>query len=263
MSTRRERLERKRAKRQQWADSRTAEAERRLRTARTMADGIPFGQPILIGHHSEKRDRNYRGRIQSNFEKSFEASNMAAHHTSKAAGLEAQLDRSIYSDDSDAIEQLQARIAEREAERSKMALINKLYRKKDAAGLAELGLNYDKLRTACLALPTYRSQVPYEAYELSNLGGRIQADKKRLVAIQARQQLAAKAGQTETGVLIEHQPNWNGWCRVTFAEKPEREILNALREAGFRWGAGHWAGYFEKLPQAVAELTETTGRKRP
>ena len=23
---------------------------------------IPFGQPILIGHHSEKRDRNYRRR---------------------------------------------------------------------------------------------------------------------------------------------------------------------------------------------------------
>jgi hypothetical protein len=23
---------------------------------------IPFGQPILVGHHSEKRDRNYRAK---------------------------------------------------------------------------------------------------------------------------------------------------------------------------------------------------------
>ncbi len=40
-----------------------AEAGARLNTARKMAAVIPFGQPILIGHHSEKRDRNYRGRI--------------------------------------------------------------------------------------------------------------------------------------------------------------------------------------------------------
>ena len=39
------------------------------------------------------------------------------------------LDRSIYSDDADAVETLTARIAEREAEREKMKTVNKLYRK--------------------------------------------------------------------------------------------------------------------------------------
>ena len=28
--------------------------------AKGMQDTIPFGQPILVGHHSEKRDRNFR-----------------------------------------------------------------------------------------------------------------------------------------------------------------------------------------------------------
>ncbi|MFG9957598.1 DUF3560 domain-containing protein, partial [Pseudomonas aeruginosa] len=28
--------------------------------AKTMASAIPFGQPILVGHHSEGRDRRYR-----------------------------------------------------------------------------------------------------------------------------------------------------------------------------------------------------------
>jgi len=40
--------------------------------ARKMADIIPFGQPILVGHYSEKGDRNYRGRIDNKFRKGFE-----------------------------------------------------------------------------------------------------------------------------------------------------------------------------------------------
>lgn len=30
-----------------------------------MASVIPMGQPILVGHHSEKRDRNYRNKIHN------------------------------------------------------------------------------------------------------------------------------------------------------------------------------------------------------
>jgi hypothetical protein len=35
--------------------------------ARKMADVIPFGQPILVGHYGEKGDRNYRKRIDNKF----------------------------------------------------------------------------------------------------------------------------------------------------------------------------------------------------
>lgn len=40
-----------------------------------MAEVIPFGQPILVGHHSEKADRNYRNKIQNKMSKSVEAGN--------------------------------------------------------------------------------------------------------------------------------------------------------------------------------------------
>ncbi|HDY6823612.1 TPA: DUF3560 domain-containing protein, partial [Pseudomonas aeruginosa] len=39
--------------------------------AKTMASAIPFGQPILVGHHSEGRDRRYRDRIHSTYGKAF------------------------------------------------------------------------------------------------------------------------------------------------------------------------------------------------
>ena len=43
-------------------------------------------------------------------------------------------------------------------------------------------------------------------------------------------------------------------ARVTFAEKPEREILTALKAAGYRWQKCCWSGEAAKLPQSVKEL---------
>lgn len=43
----------------------TAQSEELFRKSSRMADAIPFGQPILVGHYSEKSDRNYRNRIRN------------------------------------------------------------------------------------------------------------------------------------------------------------------------------------------------------
>lgn len=71
------------------ADQRSAHAESTsdilYSRAKDMASVIPFGQPILVGHHSEKRDRNYRGRIEGTFKKAFEESDKAAYYAGKAA----------------------------------------------------------------------------------------------------------------------------------------------------------------------------------
>jgi hypothetical protein len=52
--------------------------------AKEMASIIPFGQPILVGHHSEKRDRNYRDRIHNTFGKAFEEQEKAEYYSGKA-----------------------------------------------------------------------------------------------------------------------------------------------------------------------------------
>ena len=50
------------------------------------------------------------------------------------------------------------------------------------------------------------------------------------------------------GVVV--QPHGE-YCRVVFAEKPAREILNALKAAGFSWGDGGWSGKADRLPDEV------------
>lgn len=49
-----------------------------------MAEHIPPGQPILRGHHSEKRDRRYRGRIFAKQGKAYAEGKRAAYWTGRA-----------------------------------------------------------------------------------------------------------------------------------------------------------------------------------
>jgi hypothetical protein len=103
-----------------WAEGRESKAEAAHETASRMADAILFGQPILVGHHSEGRDRRYRSRIASNMDKVVEHSRKAESMRSRADNIEAAAEHAIYSDDPDVVERLEERIADLEAERDKV-----------------------------------------------------------------------------------------------------------------------------------------------
>lgn len=248
--TRREYLEKKLEKRAEWAAGREAKSTAAFNRFRSIGDGIPMGQPILVGHHSEKRHRRDIGRMDSALRQASESSQMAELHRSKAAGLEAQLDGSIFSDDPDAVEALEARISELEAKRERKKGSNKAFKKGDQAWSEFLGITLEQAAAARKAIMEGYSwtQQPHPAYELSNLGGNIGRLRKRLVDVKAR---AARMEKAEAvGVLIE---GTGDYIRVTFPEKPAREVLNALREAGFRWGGGSWTGRRDALPEIVKQ----------
>jgi len=239
--TRRERLEAKAERRRDWAAARTQKASAlRAVGSEYRHDWAFITQP---GHIPARAAMNRRD------EKAYEHSQMAEHHQQKAAGLEHQLERSIFSDDPDAIERLEAKAAELEAKRDTMKRVNALYRKGDAAGLAALGIDFQRLREKLAAAGAYFGKAPHMPYELQNLGAEIRRARQRVEEVKRRQQ-RSEAAEQAGGVTIERHEVVN-WCRVTFAEKPEREILNALREAGYRWGGGSWQGYLDRLPACV------------
>ena len=253
--TYRERKEARLEKRRDWAESRDLKAAQAFNTARTIADGIPMGQPVLIGHHSERHHRRDIARIDANMRKGCESEQMASEHRSKAGGIAHQLDTSIYSDDPDAIEALQSRVTELEATRDRMKRVNTLYRKNDVAGLAAMGLNLDTLKARVAAIGYSWVKAPYEAYQLSNLGARITAAKKRITDVQDRQRRAA-AAEEAGGVAVQYSTD-GVYCRLTFADKPERSTLDALKAAGFHWGAGSWGGTTRNLPADIAHEVAT------
>lgn len=71
MNSYEEKQEARRARYEEKASRLRDEAHRLHDQAHEMASAIPFGQPILVGHHSEGRDRRYRARIHDTFGKAF------------------------------------------------------------------------------------------------------------------------------------------------------------------------------------------------
>jgi len=174
-------MERRAEQRREWAEGRRDKSDAAFGQARAISDMIPFGQPILVGHHSEGRARRDQVRIQSGVGKGVEHHQMAQHHEEKADNIRAQLERSIFSDDPDAVERLQERIAELEAQRDRIKAYNASCRK----GSPDESLLDDAQRAS---LATVRRVCPYQmgkkgempGYELTNLGGNIRRLQKRL-----------------------------------------------------------------------------------
>lgn len=245
---RRERLGRKLEKRQEWAVKASGRSDAAYAASTRIADGIPLGQPILIGHHSEKRARRDQARIHSAMSRSVEQQKLAAHHVSKAAGLEAQLESHIFSDDEDAIERLEQKIAELEALCDKLTAANRAWRK---GGRQELETQFG------VALAAAAAKVMGQGYSWIRSPFNLTSDRAEIRRCRARiehiRKMRARTEEAESagGVVVRGNDNW---CIVTFADKPDRMILGELKRAGFRWGSGSWHGLRENLPASVAAL---------
>jgi hypothetical protein len=253
--TRRERIEKRLERRREWADGARAKAASAHRAAYRAVDGIPPGQPILVGHHSERGHRRALERADQAMRRGIERGEMAARHSSKAANLERALERTVFSDDGDALEKLEERIAEREAERDRIKRYNATARKAAKKGEPHGDLSIlseeqrEDLATLLRVCPyQVRPGGAFPAYKLSNLSGRIKADRDRMAQIKRQAERQAEAEEAG-GVVVKR---YGESAQVTFAEKPERSVINALKAAGFFWNGGSWHGRAEDLPEEVA-----------
>jgi len=242
--TRRERLRQKAERRREWAAQRESRAASRDKVGERYRHDWAFAtQP---GRIPERERMNRRD------ERSHEDRAAAKHHRSKAAGLEKQLKRTIFWDDDDAIEKLEARIAGLEKQRDAIKTANRIVRRKPKnestpAKLAELRDVFgEKFDAAKLFEPDSCGRYGFPAYHCQNLGGNIRRCRDRLAAVKRQQERSDSAAEAG-GVIVEGDE----YVTITFAEKPGRDILSALKDAGFRWSGGSWRGERENIPACV------------
>lgn len=175
----RERLEHRLEQRETWADSReakrdTAWAEADLSEEKT---GIPLGQPILVGHHSERRHRKVIERADRKGFEGLEHQRMAERHHTAGGNLERQLRTSIYDDDPDALERLREKLEGLEAQRERVKTINQAIRK--GTPLDTLSLTEGERKNLAMAAQ-YQGIKGYPPYVLQNLGGLITRTRQRI-----------------------------------------------------------------------------------
>lgn len=69
-----------------YRDNRQADAERARAAVARLADHIPLGQPILVGHHSERHARKDAARIENGMRKAVQLWDTAEYWKQRAAG---------------------------------------------------------------------------------------------------------------------------------------------------------------------------------
>lgn len=210
------------------AQKASTEARAASESASRKASVIPFGQPILVGHHSETRDRNFRNSITKGFEKSFKLSEKAEHYEQRAAAVGTG---GISSDDPEALAKLSDKLAKLERDQETMKKINAFVRKNNQSGIEALG--YTTEQAAAFFKPDFCGRVGFPSYALTNNNANIKRIKDRIAELSKNAERVAveKAG---SGYQYKENSEENR-VMFFFDAKPSKDIRDILKAYGFKF----------------------------
>jgi hypothetical protein len=154
----------------------------------------------------------------------------------------------IMAGDSDAVQRLQANIAEAEQMQARMKVANLIVRKyvkKDRAqGVTELVTQgFSEVNAQKLFQPDFCGRLGFSDYALTNNSANIRRMKARLEQISSMKKATGFEAQGEKARL-EDAPSDNR-VRLFFPSKPSEEVRTRLKANGFRWSPtiGAWQAY--------------------
>lgn len=220
--------------------------------AHKMAEAIPFGQPILVGHHSENRDRNYRKRIHNTFGKAFALQDKANHYTQKAASVGTG---GISSDDPAAIEKLRSELVSLTTAQEQMKATNKVIRSNktpETQTAALISLGFNEAIASQLLKKDFAGRIGFASYALTNNNANMTRIKKRIAELESRRK-RADLEQVAEGFTYREDTTENRVMFV-FEDKPDATTREILKRHAFKWSptrsawvrqlnnAGIWSG---------------------
>ncbi|WP_343606254.1 DUF3560 domain-containing protein [Fluviicola sp.] len=223
---------------QEQARKNQAKSEALSKSASEMASHIPFGQPILVGHHSEKRDRNYRAKIGNTFQRSVDAGNKASHYRNKVKTI--KNNRAISSDDPEALEKIDEKIAQLEKLQSFMKQANVFVRKGNKEGFLKLEWATEETWEQ-LNKPDCFGGLGFASYKLTNNSANIRRLKQRREQLAKLTKVETKTVEIE-GVKLVHNVEANR-VQLVFEGIPSEEVRSQLKKRfHFRWcrSEGAW-----------------------
>jgi Domain of unknown function (DUF3560) len=243
-----ERLERKRDRYKSLAVKARQQSDSIYKSARSMGQCIPFGQPILIGHHSERRDRNFRNRIHNTYGKSFKLNDKASYYEGKADSVGSG---GISSDDPEAIQKLKAELAACEANQANMKAANKLLKKRDMAGLKALGYSDEAIHE--LLNPRFSNNIGYAPFTLSNNNANIRRIKLRIQDLENRAKRQDK--EEERNGYTYREDTAENRVMFIFDGKPDEATRGVLKRHTFKWSPsrGAWVRHLNSAGLYAAQ----------
>lgn len=265
-----ERLENRRHAHQELAAKRQREASARfdsnaIQTLRGMQ-----GEPIKVGHHSEKRHRRLFERADNDMRAGSEALDKAKHHREKAATVGTG---GVSQDDPDALAKVRGQLVEREARQTTWKRVNAWLRPLgltigDDWGPAAYAKLYEHLseEEAAAVVKSLADAVRFEpgrlplkfpAYKLTNNNAQIKRLRQRVAKLEQLPDADADPERLATGPdgYAETRPDL-GRVAVEFRGKPAEEVRSLLKRHGFRWSSrqGAWLRHLNQAGRVAVQL---------
>jgi uncharacterized coiled-coil DUF342 family protein len=221
--------------------------------AKEMASAIPFGQPILIGHHSEGRDRNYRAKIESTFRRSFEVQDKAKHYAER---LESIGEGGIASDDPQALDKLRQKLEGLQRSHESMKAANLAIRKHKGQQAAQVealqALGYTQQRALELLRGDHCGRIGFPAYVLSLSNAEQKRIEQRIAQLE-RMATRADVKEERKGYSYEESKE-EGRIFFRFPGIPNEAVRNVLKRHGFKWSRYSSAWVRKMTPNALASV---------
>jgi len=208
-----------------------ARGEAKSRYDASGRDLPPWGEPIKIGHHSEKRHRRALERSHANMSRSVQATRKAERLDARADAAESN--DAISSDDPRALERLQAKLAQLEADREEVKRKNRLARK------GKLPDAENPMNPASIRHVAGERKYPMSSYVLKNLGAEIRRVRERIETLSKRQGRAARS--LERGDVRVVENGELNRLQLFTDSKPPKENRTWLKGNGFRWARSEGA----------------------
>jgi hypothetical protein len=202
------------------AERLTAQGLARLCQADAVANRIPMGQPVLVGHHSERRHRRDLEKIRASTVKGFGALAEAKEWERRAEAAESST--AVSSDDPTAVEKLRQKLAALESRR-------------------------DDVKAA------YKARGERGDYVLTNLGANILRVKERIAGLERRADRESSE-QDIGGIRLVENVEGNR-LQLFFPSKPTDEVRRRLKRDGFRWSRteGAWQRHLNEAARSAAK----------
>lgn len=236
-----------------------AESASRLGAADRIASAIPLGQPILVGHHSERRHRKDIDRIQRNMRRGIDAANEANAIDRRIAIAEDNA--AISSDDPEAVVKLKEKLANLTASQERMKAVNKLIRLAGKKGplaaeqalISQLGI--DPITAEQLLKGDCFGNVGFADYQIRNNGAEIRRIEKRLAQLQRSAALPQLDEEIGSARLVTSENR----VQLHFTGKPTDAIRTELKRSGFRWAPTEGAWQRMRTNAAISEARRIAG----
>ena len=248
------------------SDKRFSDAEQAQKAVHNITAGIPFGQPILVGHHSEKRARKDAERIENGMRRAVQMWDTAEYWQHRAAGA---LRHAKYKERADVrarrIKKIEADLRKHERNHAEAAKHLRAWNTEGLTHAQALFIANRSYLSACFTLADYPRAEPVSQYEgptslWSALNdGVVTAEQAKAFAIEAQTAALAWAARwiAHYSLRLSYERAMLDEQGGTVAEKTGPEVGGAVR----CWAApnGGWA-WIKKVNKVTVTIADNWGR---